>query len=251
MKKGLIFSLIIIFCISCSRTKKEYYQSGELKSEYYKDDNNLKQGEVLKYYKNGIIKSIGYCTNDTFNGIYKEYYSNSQLKIQTMFFKGLQNGEFLEYFDNGQIKQKSNYIDGKENGLFIYYYSNGKPESIINMKNGYTLHYTSYDSLGNIVDKKHSMYIEILSPLNKKDSIKIKERVPGFIASNTTPMFAVIEKYGTIREGEVPKMQFNPIDSAYYITFPPQKDTGKYVIKTFFRLENKYQNENDTIITLK
>lgn len=247
----IFYSVITLIFISCNRTTKKHYKSGELESEFYIDDKGLKQGDVITYYRNGIIASKGYCLNDTFNGKYEEYYDNGQLKIQTMIIKGMQEGEFLEYFENGILKQKSNYINGKENGLFTYYYSNGKKESEITMKDGYTLFYTLFDSLGNVKEKKYSMYLEILSPLLKGDSIKIKERVPGFLSNDMNPIFAMIEKYGVVKTGDVPKMKFNPIDSSYYITLPPQIDTGKYVIKTFFRAERKYMNENDTIIIIK
>lgn len=251
MRYTIIYSLVIFVFFSCKQTTKKYYTTGELESEFYKDDKGLKQGDVITYYRNGVIASKGYCLNDTFNGKYEEYHPNGQLKIQTMIIKGVQDGELLEYFENGQLKQSSNYSNGKENGLFTYYYSNGKKESEITMKDGYTLFFTTFDSLGNVKEKKHSMYIEILSALNKKDSVKIKEIIPGFVATDSNPMFALIEKYGTIKTGDVPKMKFNSIDSSYYITFPPQKDTGRYVIKTFFRAESKYHNEADTIITIK
>jgi hypothetical protein len=251
MKKTLIIGIATLIFFGCSRTKKEYYKTGELKAEFSKDDKGLKQGEIIRYYKGGEIEFKTYYLNDTFNGKYEEYYTNGEPKIQTMLIMGVQNGEFLEYFPSGKIKQKSYYTNGKENGLFTYYYENGKIESAINMKNGFTQYYTKYDSLGNVIEKKHSMYLEILNSLNKKDSIKIRERIPGFVSTNMNPMFALIEKYGTIKEGDVPKMKYNTLDSAYYITFPPQKDTGRYVIKTFFRADRKYRNDLDTVITIK
>lgn len=246
-----LYSSIALLCVGCNNATKKYYDSGELESEFYKDDKGLKQGDVITYYRNGSIASKGYCLNDTFNGKYEEYYPSGQLKIQTMIIKGIQEGELLEYYDNGNLKQRSYYSNGIENGSSSFFYSNGKISLEAMMKNGTTLYYTKYDSVGNQLEKKHSMYIEILSSLNKKDSIKIREFIPGFTATDRNPMFALIEKYGTIKTGDIPKMKFNPVDSAYYITFSPQKDTGRYVIKTFFRAENKYHNEADTIIIIK
>jgi antitoxin component YwqK of YwqJK toxin-antitoxin module len=253
MRYIILLSLILLAFSGCKRTLKRYYSSGELEAEFYKDDKGLRQGDVITYYRNGNITTKGYCLNDTFVGEYMEYYADGQLKIHTTFLKGVQNGELLEYFEDGKIRQEANYVNGKSEGVNIFYYHNGKISTMAMLREGITQYYTTYDSLGNETEKKHSMYLEILSPLNKADSIIIRERIPGFVADNMNPMYAVIEKYGTIKEGDVPKMRLNPADSMYYITFPPQKDTGRYVIKTFFHAvyKLKYFHENDTIITIR
>lgn len=97
------------------------------------------------------------------------------------------------------------------------------------------------------------MYLEILSSINKGDSIRIRQRIPGFVANSMNPIYAIIEKYGTIKTGDIPKMKLNPVDSMYYITFPPQKDTGRYVIRTFFHAvyKLKYPHKKDTMIIIR
>jgi hypothetical protein len=253
MKHIIITSFIILLFGSCHRNTRNYYKSGELKEEFYKDSKGLKQGEAIRYYTSGSIEIKSNYVNDTLDGAFEEYYPNGQLKIRTAFIRGVQNGELVEYFDDGKIKQEANYVNGKSEGINTFYYHNGKISTRAILKESVTQYYTSYDSLGLIKDVRHSMYLEILSPLNKGDSIKIRERIPGFVSDNKNPMYALIEKYGTIKTGDVPKMKFNPVDSMYYITFSPQKDTGKYVIKTFFHAEYKlkYLHKNDTIIIIR
>lgn len=253
MKKILIIGIAIILTTSCGRTKKEYYRSGELKAEFQKDKKGLKQNELIRYYKNGQIESKEYYLNDTLNGTFENFYLNGNLKTKAMFIMGLQEGELVEYYLNSNIKQRANYLHGLSNGLNEFFHENGKISTIAILKNDTTEYFISFDSLGNMTEKRHSMYLEILSSLNRNDSVKIRQRVPGFIADNMNPIYALIEKYGTIKEGDVPKMKLNPLDSMYYITFPPQKDTGKYVIKTFFHAlpKFKFKHENDTVITIK
>lgn len=111
--------------------KKEYYATGEIKSETPMLNGKI-EGKQIEYYKNGKINSYS---------IYKN---------------GIENGAYEYYFENGQIRQKSNYVNGKFNGPVQEYYENGtlKNESV-NIDGLYHGYVTEYDTKGKLVSKKY------------------------------------------------------------------------------------------------
>ena len=106
MKRNYIL-IIILICISCSKTQKEYYSDGSLKAEY-------------------VINNEG-----QFNGVYKEFYENGKRKAQVDFKNGHKDGvaEFCdstgllthkEYFQHDEIKHCKEFTS---NGKIVYEFS--------------------------------------------------------------------------------------------------------------------------------
>lgn len=92
-----------------SRYFKTYYASGELQGEgtfisldERDDSQNLLEGEIVSYFKNGKIQE-------------RLFYSS-----------GLQNGEHTVYYENGNIKEHCRLTDGKKNGIFSSFTEDGK-----------------------------------------------------------------------------------------------------------------------------
>ncbi len=88
---------------------KTYYTSGELQGEgtfisldERDDSQNLLEGEIVSYFKNGKIQE-------------RLFYSS-----------GLQNGEHTVYYENGNIKEHCTLVDGKKNGIFSSFTEDGK-----------------------------------------------------------------------------------------------------------------------------
>jgi hypothetical protein len=251
MNNKVIITLLIFLSFSCAKKViEEHYETGELSYKCDIDESGKKNGQGIKYYQNG--QKIWECSyvNDKEEGFYIEYYINGQKKKEAKFKGGLQNGNYAEYLEDGKIKFSGQYINGKKEGEFLYYNTNGALDTKAMFKNDISIYYATYDSLGKIKDKKHRIALNLLSQLNTNDSIKIGLIAYGFISNPSTPLFISMERYGTIKEGEMPKMEFNKKDSSHYYTFPPQKEPGKYVIKTLFYSGNKFANHLDTIITI-
>ena len=89
-----LLALTFLFLFSGSvygqeEVKKEYYGSGELKSEVpYK--NGKKEGLETKWYRNG------------------------KKKAEFHFKNGKEEGLWVRWWDNGQVHRKGNYKNGKK-----------------------------------------------------------------------------------------------------------------------------------------
>lgn len=253
MKKSIY--LVFFFCLllsACNNNlKKEYFNDGSLKKEYYCDENELKYGIVTEYYNDGRVKWQSYYFNDTLNGAYKEYHPNGRLSKITNLKNGLQDGRIITYSMNGKLLQNTQYKLGQREGLGLFFYQNGHKRITALAKNGLTQYKIEYDSItDNIIKEKHLIEISFLNELIKTDSIKIKANVMGFYNPETS-VFALIEKYGFIKEGDVPKMIFNIKDSCYYYTLPPQKEAGKYKIQISLLVNHKFEQKMDTVIMIR
>ncbi|MBU2995489.1 hypothetical protein KO500_03555 [Cellulophaga baltica] len=118
--------LYVCFCIFAFNTilaktyTKNYYDSGELKSEGWIDDNS-KSGYWLFYYKNGKVSEQGHYKNNK-KDAYWHYFSK-----------------------HGKPTKAGNYIKGKKSKWWLFYDSKGfinhKCQLSMGIKNGYCLKY--------------------------------------------------------------------------------------------------------------
>ena len=83
------------------KVKKEYFQGGQIRSEFIMAD---------KSEKNGILKQYGY---------------EGELKSITQIINGVPNGEEIGYDKHKRVLWRYNYINGKKDGIQTAYYSNG------------------------------------------------------------------------------------------------------------------------------
>jgi antitoxin component YwqK of YwqJK toxin-antitoxin module len=127
---------------------KEYYLTGELKSEGVYE--NGKRIGLWKYYhQNKKIEQIGkFNKKGKPDGDWKWYFESGNILREETFINGLPEGEMREYDDSGAVVTKGNYIEGEKDGfwflqdgdereegkyrgslkddLWKYFYSNGK-----------------------------------------------------------------------------------------------------------------------------
>lgn len=152
---------------------KEYYQSGELRSQgkyknsiqidrwnfYFTDQsveitgsfNNKgeKQGEWLWFYPNGDTMMIAHYEDGEFEGEYVEYDEIGKPLVQGAYEGGVEQGEW--YYRNNGVVEKGKYDGGHPVGLWITYYDNGKIAFEIHYDKGLRDgKYTSYWENGNI-----------------------------------------------------------------------------------------------------
>ena len=98
---------------------KEYYSSGELKSEgSYKD--NLKIGNWKYYYINGDLEQTGDYQRGLASGLWTWYYPNGQVWREEEYFMGQEEGISTEYSDSGTVLAKGNYIEGLRDGKWFF-----------------------------------------------------------------------------------------------------------------------------------
>lgn len=116
-KNLLLVSVIVFLC--CNKKNKEvtYYDNGEIKSEYSIDDQGIRHGDFVEYYKNGIIKKNGSFLEGELNGnMYELYPTGDTLRIMH-FSHGLASGDFEEFYPDGNIKMKARLL----NDSTVYY----------------------------------------------------------------------------------------------------------------------------------
>ncbi len=101
--------------------KREYYDSGNLYSEFF-EINNKKNGICKKYYETGQIWFIGEYIDDKLNGECKEYNQNGKLRKITNYFDNIQNGCYSSYYDNGLLFEKGQFSNDKRTGEFKQYH---------------------------------------------------------------------------------------------------------------------------------
>ena len=136
----LLFISISAFAQNSNELIKDYYDTGELKSEAWVNEEQNYDGLFRSYYRSGkkwaeVIFKDGYK-----NGIQKIYLENGKLKEQGTFVNnisqglwylnvdsintvvlkiykdGLEDGTALEY-RNDSLKLLSNYKEGKKDGV--------------------------------------------------------------------------------------------------------------------------------------
>ena len=195
LKNKFICIIILLLLISCNKiTKKEFYDTGELKVEYtinrktkdingiYKEYdkkgflaseikfvNGIRQGEAKKYNEEGNNIACFYFKNDLVTDTAYFYYSSGEIKQLKVYDNGQIKGDVIDFYKNGNISYKGTYL----NDTLIYgseyeYYNDGK------------LKYYKYrDKLGNLVYirfyDKNGYFIKENGHLINGDIIKLED----------------------------------------------------------------------------
>ena len=93
MKIILLILLLIIGCGKITKpneltVKKEFFENGQLKSEYqYRND--MKHGVAIVYYPNGTLKGEATFKNDELEGSVVSYFENGNMEIQGFYTNGI------------------------------------------------------------------------------------------------------------------------------------------------------------------
>ena len=117
------------------RIAKEYYQNGQLKSEWFYKDNVLEgikhyyesgelqwelkyvagkqEGVAKEYYESGKLKAEWPYKNNMLEGIGKHYYESDELQWEIKYVAGRQEGTAKEYDKNGTLKTQQFYRNGE------------------------------------------------------------------------------------------------------------------------------------------
>ena len=116
----------ILFLSSCNNgVKKNYWESGELKSELRYDGDKL-NGLCIWYDSNGRKQTQASYVCDTLEGRYLRWYPNGQLAEERWYHKGMQDSVCLTYSEKGSLSSKDYYSWGKLNGESKKWYDNGQ-----------------------------------------------------------------------------------------------------------------------------
>ena len=117
-----------------------FYKSGSSKNLKVEEGifvNGRKEGQWLKYYKDGkTTKLSGSYSNNRPDGDFVRYYENGVIKEKGSFSKDNFKGEYIRYHPNGKIAYIGNYNNsGDETGLVQFFHKNGNLELEYTVKN--------------------------------------------------------------------------------------------------------------------
>ncbi|MFC2106732.1 toxin-antitoxin system YwqK family antitoxin [Bacteroidota bacterium] len=168
-----VFTLIAVIISGCSKTKQEYWDNGNIKSEieYQNDEmhgkakwyfyegglqfevNYIKgklDGPSTRYFSNGKIQSIENYKDDQLNGKSTDYIITGKISEEKNFVNDTLEGEYKLWYANGIIQIEGYYNKGLYDGKWIYRDTYGNIVGIGDFKKGSGTQ-TGYNSLGNII----------------------------------------------------------------------------------------------------
>lgn len=147
----IIISIVLLFSLfGCRDMRKEYYENGNLESEFeYKNDKLNGVGKT--YYENGELKSQGQYIDGKKEGVFTFYFRKGKLKMKVNYINGKEEGVIKKYYKNGALNVEAEFKNGKQDGITKEYFESGKPKGLINYKNGVRHgEYKSYHTNGQL-----------------------------------------------------------------------------------------------------
>jgi uncharacterized protein len=144
LKKIPLILLLFLLVSGCSRTRKEYYPSGALKSEismkngeysgrsvyYYENGkpmmscsyiHNKLDGELYRYFQSGYHRELQTYRDGILHGVSRIWDRNSHLIRVMNFTMGKPDGAFQEWYGNRILKVDGHYKNGNFDGIWLYY----------------------------------------------------------------------------------------------------------------------------------
>lgn len=161
MKKIIILLIIIVVNISYSQEKENldnHFSNGQIIEVGEKLDDK-RNGEWIKYYKNGTVEIICNYKAGLLTGDYKLFYKNGNTKQQGIYENEIHIGIWEHFRENGSLEFKANFgvgnvkfeiknynekeelvlifseVDG-EKSIGKYFYKNGQIKLIGNLISG-------------------------------------------------------------------------------------------------------------------
>lgn len=219
---------------------KQYYENDTLQTQFCSVGDKL-EGEVVKFYESGKIKSTSNWKQNFKEGTEVEYYESGGVKLKSTYLRGKKNGDSYDFLADGRINSYSYYVDANAIYIKIYRYNSDKPsesesyQPILNFKQDtlyniinpleFELSFPLPDSL--LSGRKLTFAYE-MKPLSLRDSI-ILNPTNEILLNNKKPVNASLELkspvtqifYGHIIDKAANHI-FNPVEKVIF--FLPQED---------------------------
>lgn len=95
------------------------YENGFKISEGLVDNDNLKQGIWREYYTTGELKSEGEYEDNVKVKTWNYYFVNAKVEQKGNYIKGKPNGTWRWYFETGNLLREEMFLRGKEDGFLF------------------------------------------------------------------------------------------------------------------------------------
>lgn len=135
MNKTFLFSLSVLFVISCTNSPKETNKSGNtthidtVGSENpildHTSDVFEKNGEEKTKYANGVTKTLGNYKDSKRDGQWYSWYSTGKPWSETYFENGIKSGPTKTWYENGIPRYEGQYTNDAQTGTWKYYDEKG------------------------------------------------------------------------------------------------------------------------------
>ena len=116
--------------------KKTYYTSGELKTEFFINQDSLKEGRYQEFLPDGKLVRIIEYEEGRPHGDYITFHLTGGTSSQHHYQYGLPEGPYFWYYPNSQIRQQGIKVNGHDHGHAKSFFENGALKSLINYHMG-------------------------------------------------------------------------------------------------------------------
>jgi TonB family protein len=100
-----------------------------MRGKYKADDCLVKDGWFMYYYSNGKRSLGGKFDNNIRQGNWLRWYPSGQLRDSVFLVNNQANGPSFSFYENGQPESAGIYRQGKYDHEWVFYYENGKPST--------------------------------------------------------------------------------------------------------------------------
>ena len=98
--------------------------------------NGVKEGESIKFFENGKIKSIYNYSNGKLNGLCQSWYKNGNWKKKSNYLDDVLHGCRETFYKNRRREERCYYNKGKRNGIYENWCENGECKKKYSYENG-------------------------------------------------------------------------------------------------------------------
>lgn len=113
-------------------------------------EKGAREGEWLKFHKNGQLWWIGSYQTNLKNGVWSGYSKDGNLVSKGSYLTGKKEG-LWEYFNEGKLSEKGSYLNDYQNGVWLTFH----PSGVVAIKENFRMSiregpYEKYFSNGNV-----------------------------------------------------------------------------------------------------
>jgi antitoxin component YwqK of YwqJK toxin-antitoxin module len=121
------FVMLAVLISACTKTEKQYYEDGTIKSEVVKK-HGKKEGPARYYHANGKIQQETFYKEDELEGLSRRWHFNGSLELEENYKQGLKNGKASGYTKKGKLIWQAYYVRDTLNGPWEEFHENGTPK---------------------------------------------------------------------------------------------------------------------------
>ena len=100
---------------------RQYFMTGKVNNEIYRDENGKRQGRSTSYFENGQVWTECFYKDDMFHGSYRVFYPSGITDEIMEFENGVMHGMYRKYNKDGTLQLRYPNVRGKRHGKYEYW----------------------------------------------------------------------------------------------------------------------------------